>query len=120
MVWWPVARLYGIDRFNYLANLRSIKTASNLLTIYRFLSLKITFISIINRERQEEEERTLLDGENDAHLTARSRRWITHGFANVNSSVLELDVGYLQTTVDISAAGRQRKTIAANPTYSGT
>lgn len=71
-------------------------------------------------ERRQNKKRTLLDVEDDVHLTPRGGRWITHGFADVGPGVLELDVGYLQATADVSAAGRQWKAVAANPTYSGT
>lgn len=85
-----------------------------------FLSSQINS-SIMTVDRTEtKKKRTLLDVKDDVHLAPRGRWWITHGFADVASSVLELDVGYLQATVDVSAAGRQWKAVAANPTYSGT
>jgi len=68
---------------------------------------------------REKKKRTFFDDKVDADLTAWSGWRITHCFANVRSSVFDLDIGYFQATTDVPAAGRQRKTVTADPTYSG-
>lgn len=72
------------------------------------------------RETKKEGIRTLLNIKDDAHLTTWSEGGIAHSFADVCASMFELDVGYLQATVDVSTAGWQRKAVTAYPPYPGT
>jgi len=64
--------------------------------------------------------RTFFHGKDDVHLTARRGRRITDSLADVGAGVVQLDIRYLQAAVDVPTARWQRKTITANPTYSGT
>jgi hypothetical protein len=58
---------------------------------------------------------TFLDIQEHADGTSGRRSWVANGLANVLATVLHLDVGNFEASVEIACVGRQRSVALSNP-----